>query len=732
LLATQADGVKLTIVLTARPDESGPDHPWRRLRAELVALGRFQVLHLEGLDEREMRDYLQRRYRTTFSPDFPDWLIDTYQGHPLFIAEYLELLEREGIITKDAAGAHLDGTVEHDRTGWRATGRLAAEVRISGDTEVLLDRRIERLLDDEREVLQVGAVQGLRFDSLVLAQLTARKELAVLAELRRVLDRDHIVEVVSGEDWMRDRSETYAFEHELMRQAFYRRLGRRELILYHREIGAVLGGLASEFEVPPRQLLIAIAYHLDRGGDHAAAAAAYLRAAHASYEEGASIEAMDLCRSGLATLGVGPARPVGHEALVAETVLLLLVCGLFGPSDHALNAELLGAAADGERAAHTADLKSLLAQILAIRGRLLVRIGNVPEAIAVMRQAVALAKETGDPLTEFIATTQLGSELAKEDLAESLIVRHAANEIFEARLRSAELPSAEHELLLRQHGSLLVLIGLGEFDRGDIGRAIGWLERGVQELRERAMFDESMAALNFLAQVLTSLGLFAPARDHLEESLRIHDTHHRDRANPWVGYNLALLAHVLFETGDVESAVETMAQAVQASEASEHIDLLTHVLIYQAQLLIEPGNSHGDLEEAWQVLNKNNELSESAGLRWSETMGASLMGQVLLRRGALDGAQTHSARALAEIDAHGDLPAVRTEEILFNHWLVLEALARHEEAARILDRAWEVVQRKLGSLTQDEHRVAFLREVRLNRLIAEAHEARAAEWRAGP
>ncbi len=114
-------------------------------------------------------------------------------------------------------------------------------------------------------------------------------------------------------------------------------------------------------------------------------------------------------------------------------------------------------------------------------------------------------------------------------------------------------------------------------------------------------------------------------------------------------------------------------------------------------------------------------MSTASGLARSATQAASLLGQLLLRRGALEQALESSAQAVAELTRQGDMPAVRSEEILFNHSLVLERLGRHDEAATYVDRAWQVVQQKLAGMREAENRSTFVDRVPLTRAIRDAH-----------
>jgi tetratricopeptide (TPR) repeat protein len=719
-LQTAMEGQKLVALVTCRSGESPSDGPMERLRFELAARGRLEVVSLGGLDASDVTAYLKERFGSVIAPDLPAWLSELCRGQPLFLSQYLHLLEQERIIRATDLGYVLDGAVVRHGGSFKVEGRLA-EMPTSSNIDELLDRRIRGLQLEEQEMLQVGSVQGLTFDSVVLAELTESRELSVLARLRQVAERHRIIALATGEDWQRDRSATYAFEHMLMHQAFYRRLNERERRLYHQETARILEHLLGEYERPPRKLQIDVAFHSRKGGQYAAAAAQYLQAARDTYTAGASVEAGHLAAEAIDCLRRLPAEAQDRDQCLTEAVRLRLQCAIYASTSAADIVALLEAAAEGEAAAARAGEPALLAEIVSITGHLHVRAGDVPRAIGIMRRAVELARATGDPLSEFYALTQLGMQLAKENLAESMDVRYTAHDVFRERVSLEDLPATQRDAIRRVAATSQVSIGVGEFDRGNFETAVDWLEQGIAAQRELRMFDELPAAHNYLAQVFAAMGRFEAAVRLLEDAIRLHEEHNGDRLDPWVGYNLGLLAKVLLEMGRLGSAVDVMREAVETSEATGHLDLLALVWNFQAELLMHPGNPSLDVEAAERVLRNNLAVSRASGLTRSATQAASLLGQLLIRRGALEQALEPSAEAVAELARLGDMPAVRSEEILFNHSLVLDRLGRHDEAAAHVDRAWQVVEQKLAGMRDPENRSAFVDRVPLSRAIREAH-----------
>ena len=87
------------------------------------------------------------------------WLHDQTDGSPLFLTQFLALLEDQGVLRKAEGGWALDGTIAGEPGDWSLGGALAAAQ--TPDTLLdLLRPRVADLEDDERSLLEAGAVQG--------------------------------------------------------------------------------------------------------------------------------------------------------------------------------------------------------------------------------------------------------------------------------------------------------------------------------------------------------------------------------------------------------------------------------------------------------------------------------------------------------------------------------------------------------------------------------------------
>jgi hypothetical protein len=101
----------------------------------------------------------------------------------------------------------------------------------------------------------------------------------------------------------------------------------------------------------------------------------------------------------------------------------------------------------------------------------------------------------------------------------------------------------------------------------------------------------------------------------------------------------------------------------------------------------------------------------------SEIAAHSLRSRILLRRGDTVGAQEQARQAVRILDEVGDMPALRTEEVLYHSAVVLAAGGVLEEASVLLQRARREVDRKAEQVSDDLSRDRFLTRVPLNNAI---------------
>jgi tetratricopeptide (TPR) repeat protein len=168
-LAPKLSHLRALFILTYRPtDLVGSGHPLSRLLADLVVRGTLTEIPVTLLTPRDVEQYVAARL-----PEAPaglDALIfKRTEGNPLFMVDLVGYLR--------GRGAPSDWEAEIER-------------EIPESLRGMIERKLEGLRDDERQLLRVAAVQGFQFDSAIVAQVLERDP-ADVEEALQSLDRAH-------------------------------------------------------------------------------------------------------------------------------------------------------------------------------------------------------------------------------------------------------------------------------------------------------------------------------------------------------------------------------------------------------------------------------------------------------------------------------------------------------------------------------------------------------------
>ncbi|MEJ2053692.1 MAG: tetratricopeptide repeat protein, partial [Calditrichaceae bacterium] len=168
-------------------------------------------LNLDHLS-RENTDQLidKSLQNTAFSEEFYRGIYKATRGNPFFIVETLKTLQETGqIALKDNRWIDRDVDFKFD---------------VPKRVEDIFIRRLSSIGEKEREVLQVAAVIGYKFDPVLLSAITGIKKIEILKILERMEKSYEIV-------WSTDRD--YKFEHPLLADLLYQELPKALATEYH-------------------------------------------------------------------------------------------------------------------------------------------------------------------------------------------------------------------------------------------------------------------------------------------------------------------------------------------------------------------------------------------------------------------------------------------------------------------------------------------------------------------
>ncbi|HXV33621.1 MAG TPA: AAA family ATPase [Gaiellaceae bacterium] len=689
-----------------------------RARSAVATRAGVTGMALPPLTVGAVETFLADRYGAVPDGRLAAWLRDQTEGSPLYLTQYLALLEEQGVLREGEAGWALDGTIAGEPGDWSLGGALAA-AQTPDSLLDLLRPRVADLDDDERSLLETGAVQGRRFLSTVLVRLLDAEEDAILDRLRQISERRRMIETEDVEDWWSDRSALYTFDPGVLQELLYDRYAKSpyERRRRHKAVAEALESLIEGDDPPPRVALLEIARHYEAAGSHVQAATRFVEVAESCFAEGADREAAAHAERAVAALREPLATLKGEEQadarrLLVRALLLVLLGGEPTWNVHGADAAAAGVqelAREAEEIAEATGDPKLRANACYARALVQIAFGGLEEGLASYREALELARAAEDPLAEFAILMNYGHQLNSVSLQEGWEQLQQAHALLTGGALDGQLGEEQRAL---QAASLETLLGVGAFDLGRYGEALDLLVRSAAALREARRRDESSWALAFLAQVQTAVGDWEAA----EASLRGGIDLLADLTGS-VGvraYLRALLGRLYLEQDPPRPAEarEALAAAREEAAASGYVPTMPLVDAMWAELLLAEGTPES-LAEADQVLR----AMETHGWARSEIESCTMLAQVALASGLAADAVEPSTKAVTELEGRGGaVPALRSEEVLWTHARALAATGS-AEAETYAAKAAEIVKAKAESLPDPEARKRFETGVRLSREI---------------
>jgi predicted ATPase len=203
----------------------------------------------------------------------------------LFTVELLREMQSRGDLVQDEAGRWFQG----QELDWE---RLPARV------EAVIARRVDRLDDVSRAILNAASVEGELFTAEVVARVLSLAERPLLSILSEQLGKQHrlvreLGEIKVGDGYL----SSYQFSHVLFQQYIYRELSTGERRRLHGEVAAALAALhADDLD----RVVVQLAHHYAAAGDWEKAVPCWRRAGELAFQKASLPDAVRHYRSALA------------------------------------------------------------------------------------------------------------------------------------------------------------------------------------------------------------------------------------------------------------------------------------------------------------------------------------------------------------------------------------------------------------------------------------------------
>jgi tetratricopeptide (TPR) repeat protein len=574
-------------------------HALKPLKQSLVARGIASELVLDALTEAEVADYLASRLGGhPVDPALPPALHRRTAGNPLFLGAVLGALRAQGAL--DPA----DGT-------WRLSRGL--EGLVPESVRQLVARQLGDGAPLEREVLEAASVMGVDFAVAPVAAAAGQSPEVVEEVCARLAQEGRLLAASGVAAWPDGTvSGRYEFLHALYREGVLQRLSPARARQLHGAVGACIeaGHAGREADVAA-----VLAAHFAEGGEPERARHYHALAADGARGRHADREVILHLDAALTLLQGEPETP--ERALTELTFHLQLGAANFAVRGYA----------SAEARAHYARARDLAERVEAPASYMEATAGlytghamggELRQARALAEDLVALAARTPAALFTVVAHTTHGS--ACFNLGDFPAARASFTRVDE--VWSPELPRLViDQTVLYRSMQALVLLHLGEETAG-----AEWSRRALAYAADLDDPFNRAWAHSLAAQYAATAGNRDVAREHAEIAVTLASehgfpVHHASASVPlgWAlrdpariaagmeayagvgqrvarSFQLALLAEVCLEAGDVAAARAALEEALRFAADTGEARHLAELHRLRAECQWRQGAGAGEVE----------------------------------------------------------------------------------------------------------------------------------------
>ena len=480
-----------------------------------------------------------------------------------------------------------------------------------------------------REIAPTASVLGREFPIALLVAISALAE----PDVRRC-----VAELLEAGVFVGGRSnfgEAVAFRHQLVREAAYQQLVRRDRVRLH---GLVAATVESSFPAIAAALPHIMAVHFAEAGETARAAAQWHLAAADADRRSDYLEALANYRRALALVSTMP------QDLARDKLEFNLALNMVGPLIAVQGYSAIEVEQEIDRVSALSQKlgnRSSLIPALALKLAMLSVAGNLPASHALALQISTLA-EGGSEADRLIAHRYLSTTLlfmGKFRQAIEEITRFMA--LFDPNRHAGQLVQigpANH--------AVMMMVGLAECYAilGEAGQSRHWCEQGLLTAR-------ADGRAHALAQTLAFAGCFPSALSGNVEALAGHSRELKALTEShgltqWQGHADLFCGITLMKRGSVEPGLELARRGVQLLVSGHAFSNVWYIMYAQAC------EEAGAFDDAWHGL----ELGAPAtafGHTWLEAEYLRTRGRLKLAGGDRDAAVQDFEAALALASEQG-------------------------------------------------------------------------------
>jgi serine/threonine protein kinase/tetratricopeptide (TPR) repeat protein len=619
-LAARLDNTRLLIIATARPSAlRQARHPFLSLKLDLLTHGLCREIEPADLSEAAIERYIALQFpEHSFPPGFAALIHERTEGNPLFMADVLRDLRRRQVIQQQ------DGR-------WTISDALPAIAReLPESVRSLIQRKMDALEDTDRRLLAAASVQGMDFDSAILAAVGQMDDEEVESRLER-LEREHALVRFAGELEAPDRSLTlrYRFAHHMYQNACFDSLRATRRVALSRAIAERL--VQRYKEQPDRLSDIAVLFEVARDGVRAAEY--WNLAAQAAGRLYAHDESARLAQRGLTLLASEPASPARSAA---ELPLWMTYALAIKTSKGYAVAEVGRAYERARELSRQVDDPSRVIPVLIGMSAHHIVSGEIRIAHDISLEMLALFERLGDPHLQMIGEWSVGAALFHLGALE------AGHQHLEKAMTLYD--PAFHGARVWQTG-----IEPGIFCRCELSRTTtlrGYPDTGLAMVQDAvaaagALDHPQPRAFALLFEMFVHLARRTPreVQRTYEQLAVVCHAHGIAQEMYWAA---PLVGRALIEMGDLNRGLRVLEEGLAAHTLSRSALIRPYYLVLLAGAQLRAGR----LDRAQASLDESTRVAEATGQHSYDAEHSRLQAEVFGAAGAAESAELKYREAL--------------------------------------------------------------------------------------
>jgi len=540
--------------------------------------------------------------------EFRETLFRQTGGHALFTLELLRNMQESGFIRKNEEGK------------WARSRELSWDT-LPARIDAVIEERISRLSESQREVLTAASVEGEEFTAEVTAQVQDISLRDLIRSLSSELDkRHHLVRAKGIRQLHSKRLSLYLFQHILFQRYLYNTLDEVERAHLHEETGRILEAIYGD---QSEGISVSLARHFKEAGNAGKAIQYSHKAGERSVRISANMEAIKHFRQALELLMILP------ESLERDKQELALQLALTVPlmATKGFASEELGLAATRainlcERFGDTREVFMALSQIALFHSTR----PDYKKALDIGIRITKLAEKLDDPMLKAIAYYQTcwpWMNLGEQSRALKVLDR--LNDVYDPE----------------KHAYLAFIFG---YDLGIMSLAfsswclwiMGYPDRAAQRIETaiiQARKRDHPHTLAFALVGAIAMQWFLRDRKGVDTYVdELEPVSYENGFVFWIGHVLIYRGEQKVLAGDVEAGIARMREGVATARATGSETCLTRLSARMADACLQAGA----VDEGLAIVDEGFRFKERFDEVYMEAELLRLKGEFMRMRGADD------------------------------------------------------------------------------------------------